>query len=217
MATPFQVALSRVGFTLNQLVELQVQGIRDIDDIAMLTEENIRDIGKRIYDEGNVPFPILLTQKLVVIRHWRRTKVNSGQVADLNLINNQFMMQQSEEYQLYNENKKNKRDGDTVVKPDKFTNPNKWRTFHDSLRAYLQNVNGTSGIPLAYVIRPIETPAPGTVFANDMEARIANALLRGAAYDSDNHQVHGIILSLVLEGPGYAYIAQFDQSNQVLH
>ena len=92
MATPFQVALSRVGFTLNQLVELQVQGIRDIDDIAMLTEENIRDIGKRIYDEGNVPFPILLTQKLVVIRHWRRTKVNSGQIADLNLINNQFMM-----------------------------------------------------------------------------------------------------------------------------
>lgn len=205
MATPFQAALARIGFTIPQLGSMATQDIRNLDDIAMLTKENLRDIGKRIYDEGNVDFPILLTQKLIVIHFWRRTRINSGQQANVADINNQFIITQSEAYQLYNE-KKSKRITETVVKPEKFLQPSKWRVFHDSVQAYLQGVNGSTNIPLSYIICQNATPTPVATYANEMEARIANAPLNGMAYNTNNHAVHSIILSLVLDGPGYAYI-----------
>ena len=212
MATLLQVALNGIGFSLQQLVALGAQGILNIDDLAMLTKDNIRDIGKRIYDEGNVPFPILLTQKLVVIHFWRRRLANSGQPINLAEINNQFIITQSEAYQLYNENKKSKRSTETVVKPDKFMYASKWRVFHDLVKAYLQNVSGSNGIPLAYVIRSQAIPTPGATYSNEIEARIASAPLSGVAYSNDNHSVHGIILSLVLDGPGYAFIREHDDT-----
>ena len=46
MATPFQQALLNVGFNQNQIIALQINGISTLEDIAMLTEENICNIGK---------------------------------------------------------------------------------------------------------------------------------------------------------------------------
>ena len=83
----FQADLGRIGFALNQIVALMAQGLSDLGDMAMLTKDNIREMGKRIYEEGIVNFPILAIQKLVVIHYWRRNTVNSGQVADAADIN----------------------------------------------------------------------------------------------------------------------------------
>ena len=211
--TPLQAALGRIGFAPNQIVALMAQGLSDLGDMAMLTEENIREMGKRIYEEGFVNFPILAIQKLVVIHYWRRNTVNSGQVANAADINNVMLAEQSEAYQVTIDTKKNKsKDAETVVKPDKFIKPDKWRSFHGSIRAYLQSVQGSSGIPLIYVIREHDVPLPGTTYVNSLERQIANAPLNGTAYMYDNHKVHGILLSLVLEGPGYSFMCQHDET-----
>ena len=212
MATPLQVSLAAIGFSMQQLVALDAQGIRNLDDIGLLTEDNIKEIGKRIYDKGQVDFPIIYTQKLVIIHFWRRNRVNSGQQANALSINNQLMTQQSEAYQLHHENRKLKRSNEAVVKPEKFMQPNKWRVFHDSVHAYLQNMTGVTGIPLTYVIRSQAVPTPGATYANDMEERIANAPLTGLAFSTDSHTVHGIILSLVLDGPAYSFIGAHDDT-----
>lgn len=128
------------------------------------------------------------------------------------MITNNLLLQQSEAYQLSMDSKKEKKDLEAVVKPDKFLKADKWRVFHEAMRAYLQNLNGASGVPLVYVICRQATVPPGTVFVNDMERRIASAPLTGAAYTIDNHRVHAIINSLVLEGPGYHYIRGHETS-----
>ena len=177
----------------------------------MLTEENVREMGKRIYEEGYVLFPILAIQKLVVLHYWRRNTVNSGQVANETDITNALIIEQSEAYQVTRDAKKDKtKSTEAVVKPDKFMKADKWRSFHDSVRAYLQSQMGSSGIPFSYVIRENDLPTPGAVYVNNLEQRIANALLTGTAYMYDNHTVHGIILSLVLEGLGDGFTRQHD-------
>lgn len=70
MATPFQQALFGIGFNQNQVVTLAVNGISHLEDIAMLTEDNICDVGKRVHEQQFINFPILFTQKLIIIRFW---------------------------------------------------------------------------------------------------------------------------------------------------
>ena len=212
MATPFQNALFGVGYNPNQIVALQLQGVRDLTDLAMLTEQNIRDMGKRIYESQQVDFPIIATQKLIVIHYWRRKLTSAGQVANAADITVAMLTRESEEYQLHKQLKEDRKQSEAVVKPEKFTRAEKWRTFHDAVKAYLQGVEGVSNIPLVYVIRQDATPPPNVAYANALQRTIANAPLTGAAYTSDNHRVHGIIKSLVLEGPGDAFIRSFDST-----
>ena len=81
-----------------------------------------------------------------------------------------------------------------------------------AVKAFLQGLQGSSGIPLVYILRDRDTPLPGTVYVNALEQRIANAPLNGAAFTNDNHRVHGILTSLVLEGPGHSFIRQHDRT-----
>lgn len=101
-----------------------------------------------------------------------------------------MLAEQSKAYQVSINTKKNKsKDVEAVVKPDKFIKPDKWRSFHDSIRAYLQGVQGLSGIPLVYVIREHDLPPSGATYVNSLERQIANAPLNGTAYMYDNQSL----------------------------
>ena len=187
MATPFQNALFGVGYNPNQIVALQLQGVSNLDDLAMLTEQNIRDMGKRMYESGQTNFPIIATQKLIVIHYWRRKLISSGQTANAADITIAMLTRESEAYQSHKQLKEDRKQAEAVVKPDKFTKAEKWRTFHDALKAYLQGLEGISNVPLVYVIRQDAVPPPNAAYANELQRTIANAPLTGAAFTADNH------------------------------
>lgn len=67
-------------------------------------------------------------------------------------------------------------------------------------------------MPLVYIIRENDITVPGTVYVNDLECHIANALLTGTTFTLDNHWVHRILMSLVLKRPGYVFISQHDNT-----
>ena len=120
---------------------------------------------------------------------------------------NQLIQEEGEKYDL-RQDKQNA--NESATKPDKFLTPRKWRIFKDGFRTYTHSIRGISNIPLAYVIRPNNEATAGITFHNETEQAVATAPLRGGSYMADNEQLFGLLLSLVLEGPGYYYVKAFE-------
>lgn len=79
-------------------IALQAQGIHNIEDLAMLAEGNIRYMGKQIYGEGQVDFPIIATQKQIIVYYWRRKLASAGQTVDVVQINTAMLTREAEAF-----------------------------------------------------------------------------------------------------------------------
>jgi hypothetical protein len=97
-------------------------------------------------------------------------------------------------------------DKDSVKLPDKFKNGTDFKIYDEVLNTYLNQLTGTTGVPLNYVIHKLYEPEAGALYDNESEEAVANAPLQGNAFDIDNRRVHDIIKSLTIEGPASSYV-----------
>jgi len=106
-----------------------------------------------------------------------------------------------------------KRDGteSKPTEPEKFKDPTKWATFHELFVVYLSLIPGSSGVPLAYVIH--HSSEPDYSIRDKRAWLIACAPLHGQVFDYNNGIVYNHLKDLVLDGPGWAWIQQFDQQH----
>ena len=69
-----------------------------------------------------------------------------------------------------------------------------WDTKFDN---YLSTIPGIDGVPLSYVIRVLDTPAPNTTFTSFFEDTVATAPLTGTYFEADRDTVHQLIVSFI--------------------
>ena len=60
---------------------------------------------------------------------------------------------------------------------------------------YLSTIPGVDGVPLSYVIRVLDTPAPNTTFTSFVEDTVATASLTCTYFEADRDTVHQLIVS----------------------
>ena len=83
-----------------------------------------------------------------------------------------------------------------TAKPARFTEKIKWEEWEPTLSNFLRSIPGRNGIPLSYVIRPLETP---TIIpdADFLDEYINRAPLTGSAYRQDASEVHTYITHFI--------------------
>ena len=85
----------------------------------------------------------------------------------------------------------------------------KWATFCELFTVYLGLIYGSSGVPLVYIIH---SSLGADYSVQDKRAQlIACAPLNGCVFDHGNRTIYDHLKGLVLDGPGWAWIWQFDQ------
>jgi len=93
--------------------------------------------------------------------------------------------------------------------PEKFKDLTKWATFHESFVVYLSSITRSSGVPLVYVIH--HSSEPDYSIQDARAQQIACALLHGRVFYHNNGIVYDHLKGLVLDGPGWAWIQQYNQ------
>ena len=100
-----------------------------------------------------------------------------------------------------------------VEAPGMLKSADDWITWELSLSNYLRSIRGSSGVPLAYIIRKddIDNVADHD-FENETERLIYQAPHQGANYKADNNQVYRIIKSKVIGSDILKWIHPFDRN-----
>ena len=66
-------------------------------------------------------------------------------------------------------------DEDSVKLPDKFNHGTDCTIYDKVLDTYLNQLTGTTGVPLNYVIHKLDEPEAGALYDNESEEAVANA------------------------------------------
>lgn len=99
---------------------------------------------------------------------------------------------------------------DTPKPPKKLMDVTKYCTWARELVTYLARLRGVDGTHLSYVVCQNQNPIHAGA-ADDLEALIKSAPLHGPSFVVDNKRIHEILKSLILKGPAYAWMLQYDR------
>lgn len=90
--------------------------------------------------------------------------------------------------------------------PEKFKTGAKYKNFKEAVHNYLHQLMGIIDIPLVYVIHEEKRPNKDGLYTTETKQLIANAPLKGEAYEKDNQKVYAVLKNLCLEGEARPYI-----------
>ena len=196
--TDLNQALTTCRLSNRQKYAVLRQGVQEIGDLTMLgtSVDNVRSIFKGFNTltdaRGGVNFGAIHYTRVFALVSFAKDKKRRGQ----DIVAADFTAQVVEEYILKAEAKlkDDKGELDLPAPPD-LTDGN-FHKWEQAVYTNLLSKTGTSGIPLAYVIRKETAPED---FANDMERLIYEASRTGAGWDEDNKTV-GIYITSLLTG-----------------
>ncbi len=217
----FNQALLRCGFNQATADVILAEGIKDLDTLNELEQDDIDRMIKNVRearrglppaDVGGVSFPMLPVKRLKALHSWVKERVRTGIVlnaghwtdAERNAAVARFNIEQ-----LRSETQE-----DNPDKPGELTDLTKWETFWERFKSYLSRIRGAAKCPLTYVIRDQEavTANDRNAVYEDHDARlVATTLLEGDWFFLDNQRVYDEFKSLVLKGPGWGFIKTYDR------
>ena len=100
--------------------------------------------------------------------------------------------------------------------PDDLKDPKHWRKFDGKFVKYLQKHLGEQGIPLTYLIRENETPKAAATYLSTENERFHTVPLEGDNYDKENAILMGLLKELLIEGPAWNHIKQFEKKGKII-
>ena len=207
-AVAFQQALLRLGFNQDSSAALNANGLTTTEDLIDLEEKDVEQTLK-IIRTGPPPMavPYLAQKRLNTFCFWAKRRNRVGESIQAQLFTPQVLEQYSTMMTLTS------KEDDTGIKaPSEFKKDSKWKTFKESLIAYLNSLKGKHNIPLAYVIREDEKPQPNQIFQTEHHRLIAITPLLGIEYDKDNGRVFDILKSLLVNGPAWTWMRAFNST-----
>jgi hypothetical protein len=145
-------------------------------------------------------------QNLEAMRYWVKQRQRLGQPVTAALYTEEVAEEAATRFAIAQDEATKVADKDSLKLPDKFKHGTDFKIYDEVLDTYLNQLTGTTGVPLNYVIRKQEEPDEDAEYENESEEAVASAPLQGNAFDIDNRRVYGVIKSLIIEGPAYAYI-----------
>ena len=90
-----------------------------------------------------------------------------------------------------------------------------WRSFWERFDGLMSQTIGAAEIPINYVYRPheaVDAAMLGADYASSDERYYATTCLSKKHYTEDRKRVYAALRDLVLDGPGWAFIQQFERT-----
>lgn len=204
-----QEALMRAALMHLELSHLPATEITNINMnrlrllIEALLEELIKQIHRDNQGAGHI-IPFALQQYLHAIRFWANRMNIIGLPYDVNDIN-------KPRAEMWVESMKMKKEaantpGNMVKMPEAFKKDTKWKQWKESVLTCLHSKSGQANIPLAFIVRENDLPAPGTIYATVHDQLVESAILHGTEYNTNNGMVYDLLQSLTLNGPAWSWV-----------
>lgn len=217
-----QVATTRLA--------LNAQGLNDFDDFLSLTEKDITDICSNVRKPGgtilnplyvvggNVPQMMPNLGNAVGYVHEKRLKMLRYYRLHLQRIQRPFDEASATLARLTNvyalKEADDNEDDDDVTLPAKLTTIDKVRVTLEDIDDYLVRKKGSSGLPLAYIVRPIvDLPDPledpGFGIPTYTLEMIRRGPHTGTFYQRDNVTVWNVVRHVTHEGPAWSWVNSY--------
>jgi hypothetical protein len=220
----FTQALQRCGFNAETAATIVNEGFADMETLTGVEDadidgmiKNVRESRRMIGAGGagvgvNITFPFLAIQKLKAMRAWAAESVRTGCPLNPGLFTGNVMMDAMSCMTL--ELLRAEQDEETLTKPKELKDLAGWDQFWEQWKTFCGRMRGAAKCPMTYIFRDHDdvTPAMQNDVYIDHDARlIATTLLQGPYYELDNQRIYDEFKALVLKGPGWSFIKQYDR------
>ncbi len=205
-----QAALVRLGLSQVAAQEFINNGITNLNKLQVLTAEALDMLIKQIHRDNQgagLFIPFFSQQYIRAIRFWANR---------MHILGAEYPIEQVDEAMadMWNEAMKAELEAakaptDIVKMPESFKKDTKWRAWKESVVTYLHSKIGQALIPLAYIVRDMDTPIPNIVYQTSHDQLVECAILQGAEYNTNNGIVYDLLQSLTLNGPAWPWINGF--------
>ena len=174
------------------------------DTCLSISIEDVKDaitgFTKLTAAQGKIPFQPGVKRNIIAFVQWTRTELRCGRdPANLLFpIGNMVQLHQDLKACINFEKQADLLAGQ--AKPKSLTIQTQWMDWEPTFTNYLKLIPGTTGIPLAYVIRR-DVAANPAIINPIHDHYIANAPLVGNAFNQDTNRVYTLLLTFVTEYP----------------
>jgi hypothetical protein len=182
---------------------IDFEGIENVEDLANYTDAEIDAMAdrnsKRSPANLRVNMGLARTKSLKAITHWVRKKLREGSPCDLHELTPPLIAELIGEINA----KAAKKDSDTkLYYPDTFT-ANDYKNWIKKVENYLDSRTGKSGVPLSYVIRPVDVdPASAP---DEYTRTMWAASFETPQYREDNREVYHLFKDLLTKTEGQTW------------
>jgi hypothetical protein len=217
----FNTALTRCGFNVNTTEAIINEGFDTLDTLATVDEDDIDSMIKNVREtrgilgaaaQGNVTFPFLAIKQLKAMKNWATELVQTQHPLNAGLFTGMVINNAVAQFALERLRADTQED-EAPYKPTELSDLIKWETFWERWKTYLSRINGAAKCPLSYIIRDHDEvlDVHHNAMYEDHDARlVATTALQGDWFTLNNHRVYDEFKALVLKGPGWSFIKQFD-------
>jgi hypothetical protein len=164
--------------------------------------------------EGEVHFPFLPIKQFKAMRFWAAEKLRTGRAliagsfAGLEIAN---AITRRDLEKLRDDTK----DDDTPKKPKILDNLSKWETFWEEWKTFTGRILRAAKCPITWIFHDHDmvTQAHHNAAYGDHDYRlIATTVLQGPWFELDIARVYDEFKLLVLKGPGWSFVKQYDRT-----
>lgn len=218
----FHAALVRCGFNADTAEEITNQGFdlavlptieeTDVDAMIKNVRETRRALGAEA--EGEVNFPFLPIKRFKAMRFWAAELLRTGRA----LVAGSFAGPEIANAIIRRDLEKlrdDTKDDDTPKKPKMLDDLSKWETFWEEWKTFTGRIRGAAKCPITWIFREHDmvTQAHHNAAYGDHDSRlIATTVFQGPWFELDNARVYEEFKSLVLKGPGWSFVKQYDRT-----
>jgi hypothetical protein len=221
-ANTFRAALGRIGFNAQTQDAMNENGFMTILDLTTVEEDDLDRLPKHLEswrdpdddpaDQVRVPFVSLKRLKAmrywVLSQRWIGIEPVAAQFTNAVLEETLLRMQSDKDYKAATEDTE-------VTKPEKFSDMQKWMKFYELFITYLGRVKGAANIPLTYLVREkgeVTQEIRDAEYETMDDRLIATTVHSGPHFAIDNKTLYDELKPLVMDGPGWSFIKQFDKA-----
>lgn len=197
------VTLTWIGFNLDVNRQAIRTDIAELEDMLDITEKDISDLSesyaKRTVNDGRIIFGLQRTKRLKAMLHWVQDFYRVSAEPSIDGINaisfKEALAVAAKRAVIRKQEAKDSSSVSSEASPGKLKNGEKqWTEWITGFENMLSTLLGVNGVPLSYVVRELEEPAPE---GHDtfVQKCIACAPLQGPHFEADARRVHQLVTS----------------------
>ena len=217
----FKAALGRLGLNANTQTAIVSNGIETIRDLLELQDEDLTSLPRHLRDwriadadeAHQVLLPLMALRRLRAMRHWALSQQFLGVLPNAVAFSPGVLAETLERMRDDVDYTAARKEAD-VQKPQPLKDMVKWTSFWELFVTYFSQLKGAANAPLTYLLREhgeVTAAIRAAPYASDADRLIATVVHEGRHYELDNVTLYDQLKPLVINGPGWAFVRQFDK------
>jgi hypothetical protein len=190
--------------------------------LIAVQEGDLKNLPKHIRDwrvpnaaeADQVRIPLMSLRRLKAMRYWALGQTYLGLIPNATSFTPAVLTESLASMRDDDDYKAARKEAD-IQKPTLLTDLAKWTTFWELFVTYFSRLKGAANTPLTYLVREHGEVTPeirAAAYASDVDRHIATTVHEGRHFDLDNTTLYDELKSLVVDGPGWAFVRRFDRT-----